>query len=99
MYKRALKIDEASFGKDHPDVATDLNNLAALYKATNRLKEAEPLMQRHLVIFIEFSRQTGHRHPHLDDAIKNYISLLIEMGMGEDEVMERLKRLGVEVTR
>ena len=28
--RRALKIDEASFGPDHPDVATDLNNLAQL---------------------------------------------------------------------
>ena len=27
---RALAITEASFGKDHPDVAIDLNNLAAL---------------------------------------------------------------------
>jgi len=46
--KRALAIHEASLGKDHPKVATDLNNLAQLYKATNRLKEAEPLMQRAL---------------------------------------------------
>ena len=33
--KRALEIDEASLGKDHPDVATDLNNLAWLYMDTN----------------------------------------------------------------
>ncbi len=43
-----LAIDEAALGKDHPDVARDCNNLAALYKATNRLKEAEPLMLRAL---------------------------------------------------
>jgi len=46
LMARALKIDEASLGKDHPDVARDLNNLAQLYQATNRLKEAEPLIQR-----------------------------------------------------
>ena len=28
LYRRALAIDEASFGPDHPEVATDLNNLA-----------------------------------------------------------------------
>ena len=41
--RRALAIDEAVYGPDHPDVATDLNNLAQLLQATNRLAEAEPL--------------------------------------------------------
>ena len=31
----------------------DLNNLALLLKATNRLEEAEPLMRRHLYYFPE----------------------------------------------
>ena len=30
LFRRALAIDEASYGKDHPDVATALNNLAQL---------------------------------------------------------------------
>jgi tetratricopeptide (TPR) repeat protein len=50
LMQRALKIDEASLGKDHPHVATALNNLAQLYQATNRLKKAESLMQRALKI-------------------------------------------------
>ena len=41
--RRALAIDEKSFGADHPNVAIDLNNLAKLLKDTNRLAEAEPL--------------------------------------------------------
>ena len=48
--RRALAIDEASFGPDHPNVAIGLNNLAALLRATNRLAEAEPLMRRALAI-------------------------------------------------
>jgi tetratricopeptide (TPR) repeat protein len=48
--RRALAIDETVFGKGHPDVARDLNNLALLLKATNRLAEAEPLMRRALAI-------------------------------------------------
>ena len=48
--KRALAIDEKSYGPDHPDVARDLNNLAQLLQATNRLGEAEPLMRRALAI-------------------------------------------------
>ena len=31
MYERALKIDEAALGPDHPAVARDLNNLALLH--------------------------------------------------------------------
>ena len=49
-YRRALAIDEKAFGPDHPDVATALNNLAALLRATNRLGEAEPLYRRALAI-------------------------------------------------
>ncbi|MFN7999618.1 MAG: tetratricopeptide repeat protein [Acidobacteriota bacterium] len=37
-------------GADHPNVATDLNNLAQLLQDTNRLAEAEPLMRRALKI-------------------------------------------------
>ncbi len=97
LMERALKIDKTSLGKEHPDVAIDLNNLAQLYKATNRLKEAEPLMERHLVIFLQFAHQTGHRHPHLEDAIKNYIALLTQMGYSKEEIHARLKCLAPEV--
>ena len=44
LYRRALKIDEASYGPDHPTVARDLNILAGLLEETNRLAEAEPLI-------------------------------------------------------
>ena len=48
--RRALSIDEASFGEDHPNVAIRLNNLANLLVSTNRFTEAEPLMRRALSI-------------------------------------------------
>ena len=31
--ERALAIDEAAYGPGHPDVATDLNNLAMILRA------------------------------------------------------------------
>ncbi len=97
IFQKALPKDEASLGKDHPKVALRLNNLAQLYQATNRLKEAEPLMQRHLVILLQFKRRTGHPHPHLEDAINNYAGLLMQMGHSKDEVGARLKRLAPEM--
>jgi tetratricopeptide (TPR) repeat protein len=50
FYRRALAIDEAIVGPDHPTVAIVLNNLAQLLQATNRLAEAELLMRRALAI-------------------------------------------------
>ena len=86
-----MQIDELSFGEDHPRVAVQLNNLAQLLKATNRLSEAEPLMRRMVLIFGNFGKTTGHKHPHMDAACNNYIALLIESGLSEDEANERLK--------
>jgi len=42
LARRALSIDEKSYGPEHPKVAIRLNNLAQLLQATNRLTEAEP---------------------------------------------------------
>ncbi len=86
LMRRALAIDEKSFGPDHPNVAIRLNNLAALLQATNRLADAEPLMRRHVAIFVEFTHRTGHRHPHLDAAFANYASLLADMGKSQGEI-------------
>ena len=58
--RRALAIDEKSYGPEHPDVASDLNNLAQLLQATNRLAEAEPLMRRALAID---EKSYGPEHP------------------------------------
>ena len=83
LYRRAVTIDEASLGPDHPKVAIDLNNLAGLLGATNRLAEAEPLMQRMAVIFFKFQRDTGHKHPYADADHHNYEVLLSELGHDE----------------
>jgi tetratricopeptide (TPR) repeat protein len=86
LYRRALAIDEKSFGPDHPEVATVLYNLAGLLRATNRLAEAEPLMRRAVAIVVEFTRRTGHRHPHLDAVFNNYEGLLTDMGGTRKEI-------------
>jgi hypothetical protein len=40
--RRALAICEQSYGPEHPQVASALNNLALLLEDTNRLAEADP---------------------------------------------------------
>jgi hypothetical protein len=37
---------EKALGPDHPHVAASLENMAALYRKTNRVKEAEVLEKR-----------------------------------------------------
>ena len=93
LMRRALAIDESSFGADHPEVAGDLNNLAQLLKDTNRLAEAEPLMRRAVIAILNFTRKTGHEHPHLSQVLGNYAGLLAEMGLPEEEVQARLNSL------
>ncbi len=44
--KKALEVAEKNVGPNHPSVATILNNLAGLYRATKRDREAEKLERR-----------------------------------------------------
>ncbi|MCK5661163.1 MAG: tetratricopeptide repeat protein, partial [Methanosarcinales archaeon] len=46
IYKRALEIREKVIGTEHPDVATNLNNLAGLYRDQGKYQMAEPLYKR-----------------------------------------------------
>ncbi len=73
LMRRALAIDEESFGPGHPNVAIRLNNLAALLQATNRLAEAEPLMRRALAIDEE---SFGPGHPNVARDLNNLAQLL-----------------------
>ena len=76
LIDRALEIDEASFGKHHPNVAIRLNNLARLLQATHRLTEAEPMMRRALEIF---EASLGEEHPYTKMTRENYEGLRKEM--------------------
>ena len=93
LLRRALAIDLHASGKDHPKVAGSMNNLAALFMAIDRREEAEPLFRDALVILKEFQRNTGHPHPHLQDAINNYHLLLKEMGDTEAQAREKIAKI------
>ena len=88
LMRRALAIDEQSFGTEHPRVALRLNNLATLLKATNRLAEAEPLMRRALAIFVA---SIGPEHPSKRAVTGNYAGLLTAMGRTDTEIAAALE--------
>ena len=62
----------------------------------NRLAEAEPLSRRHVMIFLDFTRRTGHEHPHLRAALANYLGLLKALGRSEAGIQAELDRLQAE---
>jgi len=73
LYRRAIAINERSFGPDHPDVAAGLSNLASLLQETNRLSEAELLVRRALEII---ERSMGPEHPNVAIALNNLAQVL-----------------------
>jgi tetratricopeptide (TPR) repeat protein len=73
LLRRALAVDERSLGPNHPNVATCLNNLAALLHDTNRLKEAESLYRRALAID---EQSFGANDPRVATCLNNLSQLL-----------------------
>jgi CHAT domain-containing protein/tetratricopeptide (TPR) repeat protein len=68
LAQRALAINEKAFGTDDPNVATSLNNLAALYRAQGSYAEAEPLYKRALSIR---EKALGSDHPDVASVLDN----------------------------
>ncbi|HEV3258887.1 MAG TPA: tetratricopeptide repeat protein [Gemmataceae bacterium] len=93
LMRRALAIDERSLGDDHPNLPTDLNNVACLLQATNRLAEAEPLYRRALAID---ERRLGPDHPNLAVWLNNLAGLLqLTNRLAEAEPLYR-RALGID---
>jgi tetratricopeptide (TPR) repeat protein len=74
LLRRALSMNERTYGPDHSEVALPLNNLAQLLGRTNRLDEAEPLMRRALTID---EASYGLGHPNVARDLNNLGALLI----------------------
>ena len=77
MYNRALAINEKALGPGHPDVATCLNNLAALYRELGDYAKAEPLYKRSLAIR---EQALGKDHPEVAQILNNLAVLYDTLG-------------------
>ncbi|CCI37966.1 hypothetical protein MICAK_3720004 [Microcystis aeruginosa PCC 9701] len=67
-------------GDNHPDVATSLNNLAALYDSQGRYTEAEPLYREAINIATQV---LGDNHPHTQTIMENYKTMLSQLRQAE----------------
>lgn len=81
----ALDLAEERYGDDAPEIATDLNNLAELYRLLGRYDEAEPLYERALAID---EARSGSTNPDLAASLNNLA--LLYRAQGRDDEAERL---------
>ncbi len=67
-YERALKIEEAHFGPEHPNVASTLGNLGSAYSALGDAKTAKNYYERALKIY---EAHYGPEHPNVASTLGN----------------------------
>ena len=77
MYVRSLAILEKALGKDHPDVATGLNNLGGLYHAQGEYRKALTIYVRALAIC---EKSFGKDHPDVATSLNNLAGLYHAQG-------------------
>ncbi len=75
--KEAVRLGKQEFGPSHPNTATTLNNLAALYHKQGLYAEAEPLYERSLAIR---ERAFGPEHPQVATSLNNLAVLYVVQG-------------------
>jgi len=79
-YLEAKVIREKALGKDHPDYAWILNNLALLYKDMGNYQKAEPLNIEAKAVW---EKALGKEHPNYAISLNNMAVLYKEMGQYE----------------
>ena len=75
--ERALAIDEAAYGPDHPDVGTGLNNLALVLQDQGDLAGARSRLERALAID---EAAYGPDHPDVATGLSNLAMVLRDLG-------------------
>ena len=80
LLERALAIDEAAYGPDHPAVATALNNLALILRDLGQPEAARPLQERALAID---EAAYGPDHPDVATDLNNLATILRDLGQPE----------------
>ena len=88
----AVKAEEAASGRDHPNVAAQLSNLALSLRRNGDLKAAEPLLRRALSIQ---ERAFGRSHYQNATTLSNLGGVL--QGMGKFAEAESLDREALSV--
>ena len=81
LLKEALEIRRKVLGREHPDTATSLNNLAELYQAMGDYAKAEPLFKEALEIC---QKVLGPEHPETAASLNNLALLEFDLGRSKE---------------
>jgi CHAT domain-containing protein/Flp pilus assembly protein TadD len=92
LIKKVLIIREKLQGKDHPDVAISLNNLADSYRSQGKYTEATPLFQRSLAIF---EKAFGNNNPNVALSLNNLA--ILHRSQGKYAKAEQLLRRSLSI--
>ncbi len=93
LFERALAIDEAVYGPDHPDVAADLNNQAEALRTLGRATDALPLYARALAID---EAVYGPDHPDVARDLNNQAAALATLGRATDALPLLQRALAID---
>jgi tetratricopeptide (TPR) repeat protein len=90
--RRALEIDEAVYGLDHPNVARDVSNLSVVLRDLADLAGAREALERALAID---EKSLGPNHPNVANRLNNLGMVLKDLGdlPGARKVLERALRI------
>jgi tetratricopeptide (TPR) repeat protein len=88
--RRALALDEKVIGPDHPDIASSLNNLARILIEGRKFREALPMLNRSVIIYLA---QREGTHGDLSFIFSNRALAL--RGLGQDAEAEADFRRGL----
>ncbi len=81
LAERALAITEAAYGPHHPDVGTNLSNLAHILRRLGLAQEARPLAERALAIT---EAAYGPHHPDVGTGLSNLALILRRLGLPQE---------------
>jgi len=75
--EEAIRVAEATFGKDHPKLATAVNNLAVLYDSQGEYVKAEPLYKQALEIR---QKALGENDPAVATTLNDLATMYTDQG-------------------
>ncbi|NOR48699.1 MAG: tetratricopeptide repeat protein [Methanosarcinaceae archaeon] len=93
MFERALEIDEAAYGPDHPDVVISVNNFGGVLQDLGDMEGAKKMFERAL----EIGEATyGPDHPTMANIVNNLGSVQKALGdmEGAKKMFERALEIG-----
>src|SRR5262245_27013607 len=84
LHERALRIEEAAYGPDHPQVAMTLGNLGSVVQNQGDLAKVRQLQERALRLF---EAAYGPDHPDAAIALTNLGSVLAQAGEPQQAIL------------